>query len=350
LIAKEEHVAALQAAEAKLLLSEQRFRVAVENMSGIVYDWRVGDDETYRSEGLYALLGYPVGEHTTKPGWWIEKMHPEDRNRLAGLSEDLISGRVRDLAIEYRIRHCDGHWVYVSDHASAVEDRGEQRLIGSVIDISERKRAEEHQQMLISELNHRVKNTLATVQSITLQTARNSETAAEMAERLQDRFLALSKAHDQLIRTNWASVDLREFVVEELSPYAEAHGRIVIEGPHVSLNATAGVTMALLIHELATNAAKYGALSVASGQLDVRWSLKGGEPCRVRLVWEEHGVPGIRIPLRRGFGTRLIERGLVGFSGGSTSLEFRSDGVYCLLNLPLPAHPPLDPAAFRTGT
>jgi PAS domain S-box-containing protein len=343
LIAKEEHVAALKRAEAKLLLSEQRFRVAVKNMSGFVYDWRVGSSEAYRSDGLQNLLGYSFEDGVIKPGWWFDQIHPEDQLPLADLRENLRAGRITDFAVEYRIRQRDGHWVYVSDRASAIDNQDERLLIGTVIDISDRKRAEEHQQMLINELNHRVKNVLATVQSITRQTARNSETAADMAERLQDRFLALSKAHDQLIRTNWTSVDLRELVIEELAPYAEAQGRVSIEGPSVDLNATAGVTAALLIHELATNAAKYGALSVASGHLSVHWSLRDGEPRRICLIWEEHGLSGIRVPSHRGFGTRLIERGLGGFSGGSTSLEFRSDGVYCLLNLPLLPNTSLTP-------
>jgi len=355
LIMQGAHVSALKQAEAKLLLSEQRFRVAVEALAGIVYDWRSGSDVIYRSDGLNALLGYPVSPVNSKAGWWLAQVHPEDQPRLAALRDSILSGTVEDYALEYRLRHRLGHWIHVSDHGSPIRDSDGvlSRVVGSVIDISARKLAEERQQILINELNHRVKNTLATVQSITLQIARNAVSAADMTDRLQERFQALSKAHDQLIRTNWESVDLREFVTDELAPYAEAKGRISIVGPSIKLNATAGVAVALVIHELATNAAKYGALVRPEGHLSIRWAVEDAENRAVRLVWEEQGVAGLERPTRTGFGTRLIERGLIGVGGGSTALEFRPEGVFCVLTLPVPVDEPVakpEPAAADSAS
>ncbi|WOJ91309.1 HWE histidine kinase domain-containing protein [Methylocapsa polymorpha] len=337
LMARDEHVAALHKAETRLLLSGQRFRVAVGAMAGIVYDWRISTGAIYRSDGLSRLLGFSAEEAGADLAWWLERLHPDDRPRFEAQCGKFESGVIEEQAEEYRIKHFDGRWIYVWDRGSLIRDHEGKpvRVIGSAIDITERKYAEERQQILINELNHRVKNTLAMVQSITVQTARNVENPADMAQRLQDRLLALSKAHDQLIRTSWESVDLRELVENELTPYKQRDRCIKIEGPVAKLNAATGVALALVLHELATNAVKYGAFSIASGRLEVSWSIEPGDPPRVRLKWREHEVPAVMIPVSRGFGTRLIERGLAGVGGGSTSLEFRAGGVVCSLDMPL---------------
>jgi len=337
LIARDEYVAALHKAEARLLLIGQRFRVAVGVMAGIVYDWRISSGEVYRSDGLSRLLGFRADKARADLGWWLERLHPDDLPRFELQRAKFAAGAIEEQAEEYRIRHRDGRWIYVWDRGSLIRDHEGKpvRVIGSAIDITERKEVEERQQILINELNHRVKNTLATVQSITVQTSRGADDPQDMALRLQERFLALSKAHDQLIRTSWESVDLKELVENELSPYKGSSARVDIAGPPVQLDAATGVALALVLHELATNASKYGALSLATGRLEVKWSIERGDPPRVRVKWRECGVPGAATPGKPGFGTRLIERGLIGVGGGSTSLEFRSGGVLCILDMPL---------------
>jgi PAS domain S-box-containing protein len=337
LIARDEHVAAMHKAETRLLLIGQRFRVAIGVMAGIVYDWRISSGEVYRSDGLSRLLGFRADKARADLAWWMERVHPDDLPGFEAQLANYAAGAIEETAQEYRVRHRDGRWIYVWDRGSLIRDHTSRpvRVIGSAIDITERKEVEERQQVLINELNHRVKNTLATVQSITVQTARNASDPPDMAQRLQERFLALSKAHDQLIRTSWECVDLQELIESELSPYEGTEIRIEIAGPPVKLNAATGVALALVLHELATNASKYGALSTASGRLEVVWSIERGDPPKVRMKWREYGVPGAANPGKRGFGTRLIERGLVGVGGGSTSLEFRAGGVICLLDMPL---------------
>ncbi|WP_051952743.1 HWE histidine kinase domain-containing protein [Methylocapsa aurea] len=353
LIARDEHVAALHKAESRLLLSGQRFRVAISAMAGIVYDWRISTGAIYRSDGLLKLLGCSVEEAGTSIAWWLARMHPDDRPRFELQRAKLGDGAIEEQAEEYRLRHRDGSWIHVWDRGSLIRDHQGKpvRVIGSAIDITERKNAEERQQILINELNHRVKNTLTTVQSITAQTARNVEDPVDMARRLQERFLALSKAHDQLIRTNWESVDLNELLENELTPYMEADSKITCAGPPAKLNAATAVAAALVLHELATNSGKYGAFSIDSGRLDVHWSIDAGDPPRARLTWREHGVPAAATPGKPGFGTRLIQRGLLGVGGGSTALEFLEGGVVCVLEMPLfaqPSDPPeIDPAAWN---
>ncbi len=340
LIARDEHLAVVREAEAALALSAERYRVAVGAMRGIVYDWDLVSDRTYRSEGLADLIGVPLDEAPPTSTWWRERMHPEDRPRI----EAIVPAFMRDgpaYESEYRLRHRDGHWVWVSDRGAIVRDEAGRavRAIGSIVDVTERKLADERQQILLNELNHRVKNTLAAVQSIAVQTARTAGSAAELAGGLQSRIIALSRAHDQLIRSNWERVSLRALVEDELAPYRDGTDRVLIVGPDVGLNATAGVPLSLILHELATNAAKYGALAAPTGRLHVHWTVEiagASEHVVVALRWIESGGPRVEPPSRRGFGSRLVTRGLDAV-GGEASLVFAPEGVRCTLRLPLAA-------------
>ncbi len=200
-------------------------------------------------------------------------------------------------------------------------------------DITERKRAEEHQRLLINELNHRVKNTLAVVQSITHQTLRNGGADASVRTNLEGRLAALAAAHDLLTRENWTSASLREIVSDAVAPFC-ADARCTVEGPELRLNPKTAVSLALGIHELATNAAKYGALSTGTGRIAVSWRT---EADRLQLEWRETGGPVVQPPTTRGFGTRLIERGLASELGGTVTLGFDPSGVVCRIDAPIPA-------------
>lgn len=210
-------------------------------------------------------------------------------------------------------------------------------MVGAVnmlVDITERKRAEGEQQALINELNHRVKNTLATVQSIAVQTYRASPEPSAFLDKFQGRLLALSKAHDLLTRRSWTGLNLADLLDAELAPFGTE--RIRREGPDTALQPRAALVFAMVVHELATNAGKYGALARASGRVSLRWSMEEvrGER-RLQLSWQESGGPPVSTPPARGFGTRFIERTIRMDLGGSVELGFAPAGLHCRLSFPI---------------
>jgi PAS domain S-box-containing protein len=208
-------------------------------------------------------------------------------------------------------------------------------------EIAERRAAEEHRELLINELNHRVKNTLATVQSIAAQTLRTGAIEAEVRERLDARLMALSDAHNLLTEHNWEGATLDEVVRIALRPHrteGDYRDRFSAEGPIVNLLPKTALAIAMAFHELATNALKYGALSNEGGRVRIRWDVisDAGQP-RLRVVWTESGGPSVTPPSRTGFGTRLIERGLAAELGGSVSLSYPPTGVVCTVDTPMPS-------------
>jgi two-component sensor histidine kinase len=213
-------------------------------------------------------------------------------------------------------------------------------------DVTDRVRAMDQQRLLIAELNHRVKNTLATVQSIAAQTLRSTPSPEDFRRSFEARLVALSHTHDALTRTHWQGADLRRLLEKELGPYGES--RIALHGADVLLQPGAALALGLVFHELATNAAKYGALSAEAGRVSVRWKATDGPDGRhLVLDWTEAGGPPVAVPRRRGFGSRLIERSLGGESG-EACLDFRPEGVAARLRVRLrPA--PAGPVARRAG-
>jgi two-component sensor histidine kinase len=182
------------------------------------------------------------------------------------------------------------------------------KLLSVSRDITETKQLEEHQRLLINELNHRVKNTLATVQSIATQTLRNATALDEAQAAFEARLMALSRAHNVLTRENWEGASLRIIVTEAVAPYANAReDRLHVSGPDVRLSPRMALALAMALQELATNAVKYGALSNDTGEIRILWMLDHTKapPC-LYLRWEESGGPPVQAPKRRGFGTRLI--------------------------------------------
>ncbi|WP_134494874.1 PAS domain-containing sensor histidine kinase [Microvirga pakistanensis] len=214
------------------------------------------------------------------------------------------------------------------------------KIIGAInmlVDITERKQAEEHQRVLIDELNHRVKNTLAIVQSIATQTIRTSPAIETFSENFEARLLSLSKAHELLTRRAWTGVDLRDIVCQELEPYDNGSAtRVRLEGTDLTLEPRVGLALSLVLHELTTNAAKYGALSTQQGLVTVRWSASGSGASEVlRIDWIESGGPAVRPLAKRSFGTRLIERSMTKDLQGMAKLDFDPAGLRCTLELPL---------------
>jgi two-component sensor histidine kinase len=209
---------------------------------------------------------------------------------------------------------------------------------------------QEHLRLMVNELNHRVKNTLATVQSIVAQTLRGQVAPPRVRDTLTSRILALSKAHDVLTDEQWSGADLREIVTQAALPFRGGanEGRIILEGPAVRLPPKMAIAVALAFHELATNAVKYGALSAPQGRVDFEWGLEAG---LLTICWRETGGPPISPPKGAGFGTRLIQRGLASDLQGKVEIAYPPEGVVCTITARLdreaePSHfaPPPRPA------
>jgi two-component sensor histidine kinase len=205
-------------------------------------------------------------------------------------------------------------------------------MAGISLDITARRAAEERQTLLINELNHRVKNTLATVQSLAAQTYRGAADPSEAGEAFLDRVMALARVHDLLSEAAWEGASLHDVVERTLKPYGRDGARLTLSGPTVHLAPNTAVTLNLAFHELATNAVKYGALSQPGGGVDIAWTADGGE---LTIDWREAGGPTVAEPQRRGFGSRLIERGLGHELGGTAGLTFRPEGLWCHIRAPL---------------
>jgi two-component sensor histidine kinase len=204
-------------------------------------------------------------------------------------------------------------------------------------DVTDRVWAAQHQQLLINELNHRVKNTLATVQSIVSQTLRHAPDRAEARAAIERRLIALSRAHDVLTRENWQGAYLSEMITQALEPFRSPEdNRFHVDGPEIMLSPRMALDLALALHELATNAVKYGALSNEFGEIHLTWAVDdSGAPPHLKLRWEERGGPPVVQPVRRGFGSRLIERSLAQALQGAVRIDFLPEGVICTVDAPI---------------
>jgi two-component sensor histidine kinase len=197
---------------------------------------------------------------------------------------------------------------------------------------------QENQALLIAELNHRVKNTLATVQSLAHQTSRQAASPEAARERFEARLMSLSRTHNLLNQTSWTGAALKEVLAPELEPYAGgSRDRVVIAGFDLDLTAPMALAIGMIIHELATNAAKYGALSRADGRVEITWSLaqENGSARVLRFRWAEASGPDVAAPSRLGFGSRLIEQTVRGQLNGTVDMRFERSGLVCEFEIPL---------------
>jgi signal transduction histidine kinase/DNA-binding response OmpR family regulator len=268
----------------------------------------------------------------------VDRIDPRDMARRQAEIERSIRER-SDLEIEYRIQRPDGviAWILIRGKAAYDAAGNPTRLAGVSLDVTDRKRTEERQRLLLDELNHRVKNTLATVQSISMQTRRTADSPEAFGVALDGRLAALSGAHDLLTRTTWDGAMLSDVIALTLRPY-EAGGsdrRVTVRGPAVRLDPNAAVTLSMAFHELATNAAKYGALSTEGGSVAIVWNKIDAEPAVIEIAWKEAGGPTVALPERRGFGSRLLEQGLAREMKGAVTLHYDSDGISCIMRFPV---------------
>lgn len=210
----------------------------------------------------------------------------------------------------------------------------------SFVDLTKQKQEQAQSTMLIDELNHRVKNTLATVQSIVSQALRKGSDPRAIQEAIESRLFSLSRSHDLLSRENWKGAGLRDLVEAALEPFGVANGRserFLITGKNVCLPANEALALGIAFHELATNAVKYGAFSNATGSILLTWAIEPTpEGGRLILHWQEKNGPAVTPPARTGFGSRVIERGLPHELGGEVRLDYLTEGLECTINIPAP--------------
>lgn len=313
---------------ARLAESEQRFRAMADSAPSPVWVTGAAGGLEFANQAYCELAGMTLAQ--LQGDGWLSILHPDDRARIAAsrAAREIIGPN----AWEGRFKVKSGEWRWMRVAASArFDEAGAFRgHVGMAMDVTDTRRAEDHQRLLINELNHRVKNTLATIQSLARQTLRDGVTAREARERLTERLLALSAAHNVLTRENWEGADLGDIAREAVRPYDDQGDRIAVCGPDVRLAPNVALALSMALHELATNALKYGALSAPHGRVALDWSRDGQA---IDLVWREAGGPPVEPPQATGFGSRLLA-GLAGELGAPADVTYAPQGVVCRLRAP----------------
>ncbi|APO68521.1 protein-glutamate methyltransferase CheR-type protein [Rhizobium gallicum] len=315
----------------------ERLAAVVESSDDAIVSITPDGTITSWNGGAERLFGYEFDEITGKS---IMTLVPPDRHDEEMDILDRIRRGEHIQHYETRRRCKDGSLVWVSLTISPLCDAGGKIIGASKIarDMTERRRADEHRKTLMDELNHRVKNTMAVIQSIASQTLGQASTLEEARAAFGSRLINLATAHDVLTRESWQSANLIDIVSDTVKPLAGGKDRFRIEGPVIRLSPSAALAVAMALHELGTNAAKYGALSNENGQVVIAWKIEGRDTGR-RLIlhWQERGGPTVAKPERKGFGSRLIERALAAELGGEVRVDYEFSGLECTIIAPLPA-------------
>lgn len=323
-------VTAQREAEQRLKLSEERLAHAAR-LSGLgTFDYEQTTGIIHLSQRPWAGL---LPEETTLEGL-LSIVHPADREMLQdAIAKALDPAGTGELEAEYRVVRKSGEVRWVSVRSSTLfegegSERHAVRRIGAVLDITDRRMWEEQQRLLMGELNHRVRNTLSVVQSIAAQTLRGAKDPKTFVEDFKGRIQAIASAHKLLNETTWTGANLSDLFGEQLT-FASAGEQIVSDGPEVWLPPQVALNMGLVLHELGTNARKYGALSIPEGRVHVSWYVHkpDGKPV-LRLIWRESGGPPVRPPAVRGFGMALIERTIGDAVEGATNIRFEPEGLH----------------------
>ncbi len=344
-----ERTAALEASTTRLIESERRRTLALAAGQMGSWDWDLLRGECAWDEGQCRIFGVDPRTFAVTPENVRTLVHPDDLGCLEQVLQR-ISADAQSYQTEFRVRRPDGELRWCIGTATATLDAASRvvRVSGVTVDITERKLAEERQVLLAREVDHRARNALAVVQSIVrLTRARGIE---DYVVAVEGRIRALSRAHMLLSRSRWEGADLRKLVEEELAPYRTGEAESVVAvGPEVVLQPATAQALAIALHELATNAAKYGALSTAAGTVGLTWEL---EPANLVLQWTESGGPTTEPPCSEGYGTRVIGASIERQLGGRARFDWRPEGLHCVLSLPRAAEkgaPLLVVGDARTG-
>ena len=321
----------LEESTARLVESEQRrsMAIAAGKMGSWDWDWVNGD--WMWDEGQYQICGVDP-QHFQLTSENIQSLlHPQDALQLRRAFAQFAKG-AKSYETEFRLKRPDGEIRWCVGTAAATIDRNGRvvRVSGVTVDITERKRAEERQNLLTREVDHRAKNALALAQSMVRLT--RAQDVGAYVRAVEGRISALARIHTILSLSSWQGAKIKRLVEEELAPYS-GHGQIKVRGSEIQLEPPTAQTLALAFHELVTNSAKYGALSAESGRVSIRWELE--EEAVLTLVWEETGGPEVHKPASRGFGTRSVIASIESQLGGQALFDWRSEGLICRLLVPV---------------
>lgn len=318
-------------------VAARRLAAIVDSSQDAIVSMDVAGNITSWNAGAETLFGYAAAEVIGLP---MSIMHdPANRSAAPDCLAHFRDGGAT-LHYEQPRRRKDGSSVWVSVTESPLRDAGGVLLAASSIvrDITDRRAAEQRRETLVSELNHRVKNSLAVVQAIVSQTLRGEVTLAEARTAIGTRLAAFARAHDLVVGSDWLGTDLASVVAATIEPHQGEAPRFTVSGPYLPLTPQAAVTFSLALHELCTNAAKYGALSVPEGRVDIGWTISGaGDGARFTWTWTERGGPPVAKPDHRGFGSSLIERVLPMELNGAVRVGYPDTGLVCVLDAPMPA-------------
>ena len=298
----------------------------------------------YVSASCERLNGIPADRVPGDPHLLFDLILPEFREPVFRAQAE-AHAQLRPLDIEFAIRHAKSgeiRWQRIVDAPRRLPG-GAIVWDGIQIDITQQKRAEDHLRLLLNELNHRVKNTLATVQSLAAQSFRGlgpggGQDAPAACATFEARLFALARGHDVLTRENWEGAGINEIVTQALAPYRDLPGgdRLSIDWRDLRVSPPMALSLSMALHELCTNAAKYGAMAVPGGRVHITWTtLKAGGCDRLAMRWQERGGPPVAAPSRKGFGTRLIEDGLARELNGEVRLIYEPEGLVCTIDVPL---------------
>jgi PAS domain S-box-containing protein len=322
--------AELEESTARLVESEQRrsMAIAAGKMGSWDWDWINGD--WMWDDGQYRIFGVDPQSFEVTAANVEAMLHPDDAHALRQAMAQFAKGTTSYEA-EFRITRPDGELRWCVGTAAATLDKSGRviHVSGVTVDITERKRAEERQNLLTREVDHRAKNALALAQSIVRLT--RAQNVSAYIQAVEGRISALARVHTILSLSSWQGAEITRLVDEELAPYSEA-GQIKFGGSEIQLQPATAQTLALALHELVTNSAKYGALSTLSGRVSIKWEI---EEDFLMLAWEENGGPMVHKPTSKGFGTRSLIASIESQLGGKALFDWRSEGLICRLLVPL---------------
>jgi len=321
------------------MVAERNLQLELAGKAGLVghFAYDPGTQIMQISQGYAAIHAFPEGTTEIARSKCLAGVHPDDIGRVEQFRSEAFREGRREYSVEYRIIRPGGEvrWVETRCFISYDHEGHPHRVIGVSIDITERKCAEEGQRVLVAELDHRVKNALATVSAVVSHTHRGSRSVDGFVDALEGRIRSMAATHELLSSRQWQGLSVMDLARRELAPYATPTNT-EINGPDVTLRAEAGQALAMVLHELATNAAKYGALSAKHGRVSVRWDrrLNGQSRSYLVLDWRETGGPPVVAAGNSGYGTSTIRHLLPYEFGGTVDLVFAPEGVQCRLELP----------------
>ncbi|WP_227878886.1 sensor histidine kinase [Caulobacter segnis] len=325
----------------RLLRQEETLRLAIDAADVGTWDYNIETGDLVWSDRVYAMFGIVDLSEPPDISAALDYVHPADADRVRDAVARAMDPAIRaDYASEYRVIGRDDHverWLNAKGKVFFGPNGNPVRFVGAAVDVTDRKRAELHLRLLVNEMNHRVKNSLATIQAIAAQSFTDAHSLPQAKEAFADRLVALAEAHDLLTRENWEGADLHK-VAERLAALHGGADRFELSGPAVRLSPKTALSLSMALHELATNAIKYGALNAPAGRVRIAWDVSAGQGAeRLHLTWSERDGPPVTPPAQRGFGSRLIERGLAAELSGSATIEFHPTGVVCQIQALLEA-------------